>query len=118
MVRFQNKKVALRYGKQPRYEIFWVSQFAEHVVKREQHPSHLISITEIENLASSPKTRFVDFEETTQGGKFVIGFTRWHQKFYQLLCYFVERPQRRCVIKTCHLVHDIDLLKLCKQLGI
>ena len=118
MLRFQNKKVALHYGKQPRYEIFWVSQYAEHVVKREKDPSHLISIMEIEALASNAATRFVDFDETGQGGKFVIGFARHRKKLYQILCYFVERPKRRCVIKTCHLVHDIDLIKLCKQLEI
>ena len=44
--KYKNKKAILD-GKS--YEIFWVTDFAQHIMNRKEHPSHLINLMEVES---------------------------------------------------------------------
>lgn len=106
MYKYQNKK-ATYDGKS--YEIFWVTDFAQHIMNRKDHHSHRIDLKEIEAYAE--KATFVKEEKQWQG------LFKHNNKYYQAIAYFIEKP-KRCVIKTCHIVNSGKLLELCKELNI
>jgi hypothetical protein len=106
MYKYQNKK-AWYNGKS--YEIFWVTDFAQHIMNRKDHHSHKIDLMEVE--AGAARARFV------LDGKQWYGFFRHLGKYYQAVAYFIDKP-KRCVIKTCHVVNSGNLLELCKELNI
>ena len=106
MYKYLNKK-AMYEGKS--YEIFWVTDFAQHIMNRKDHHSHKIDLMEVEAYAS--KARFIKF------GKEWQGLFKHNGKYYQAITYFIEKP-KRCVIKTCHVVNSAQLIELCKELNI
>jgi hypothetical protein len=106
MFKYRNKK-AFYNGKD--YEIFWVTDFAQHIMNRRDHHSHLIDLKQIEDhLQTAP---FIKEQHQWQG------LFRHNGKYYQAVAYFIEKP-KRCVIKTCHVVNSAKLLELCKKLNI
>ena len=106
MYKYQNKK-AHYIGKS--YEIFWVTDFAQHIMNRKDHPSHHIDLMEVE--AGAQRAKFI------LDGKQWLGFFRHNGKYYQAIAYFIEKP-KRCVIKTCYVVNVGKSLELCKVLNI
>jgi len=106
MYKYQNKK-AVYNGKS--YEIFWVTDFAQHIMNRKDHHSHKIDLMQVEAYAET--AIFI------KDGRYWQGLFRHNGKYYQAVAFFIERP-KRCVIKTCHVVNSRNLLELCKSLNI
>jgi len=106
MYKYKNKKA---YYEGKSYEIFWVTDFAQHIMNRKDHHSHLIDLMEVEEYAST--ARF--FKE----GKEWLGLFKHSGKYYQAIAYFIEKP-KRCVIKTCHVVNSGKILEICKEFKI
>ena len=88
MYKYRNKK-ATYDGKE--YEIFWVTDFAQHIMNRKDHHSHKIDLMQIEKYAEI--ALFIKEENCWQG------VFRHDNKYYTAVSYFIEKP-KRCVIKT------------------
>ena len=104
MERYKNGNIS--YGGK-KFEIFWVTEYAEHIVKREKDSSHLITLKEVEKLAKT--AFFFDYKNM------VYGIEKFKGKWYMMPCYIVSAP-KRCVIKSCHVVNNSDLLYICRNL--
>jgi len=50
MFKYQNKKVNFE-GKS--YELFWVTDFAQHIMNRKDHHSHRIDLKQVEDYAET-----------------------------------------------------------------
>jgi len=106
MYKYQNKK-AIYDGKS--YEIFWVTDFAQHIMNRKDHHSHKIDLMQVESYAQT--ALFLKESNYWQG------LFRHGGKYYVAIAYFIEKP-KRCVIKTCHVVNSGNLLEICRRLNI
>lgn len=106
MYKYKNKKATYE-GKS--YEIFWVTDFAQHIMNRKDHHSHMIDLMQIEKYAETAV--FVKESSCWQG------LFRHNGKYYTAVAFFIEKP-KRCVIKTCHVVNTGNLLEICKRLKI
>jgi len=50
--RSHNPKITVAGEQRGKYELFWVAENAEHVVRREHDPSHQMSIKDVEGFAA------------------------------------------------------------------
>jgi hypothetical protein len=107
MYKYQNKKATLN-GKN--YELFWVTDFAQHIMERKDHHSHRIDLRQIELYATG------DIFWSKEGSNW-FGLFKYNGKYYQIVAYFIDVP-KRCVIKTCHIVNSMKILDICKTLNI
>lgn len=112
MFRSHNIKITVLGEGRGKYELFWIAENAEHIVKREQDPSHLISIKQVEKFAE--RTAYLVQGEKANH-RLAYGLGVWRNKFYRVVCYLVEKPYKRCIIETCHVVNDQRTLAICKQ---
>ena len=106
MYKYKNKNAEYN-GK--KYEIFWVTDFAQHIINRKDHHSHQIDLKEIE--------AYVEIAPFFKTEREWLGFFRHNNKYYQAVAYFIDKP-KRCVIKTCHVVNMGKYIELCKNLKI
>lgn len=106
MYKAVNKKVTFE---RKQYEIFWVTDYVQHIVKRFTHNSHRINIIEIEKLALN--AHYVHYKKKDN---LMAGIGRFNGKLYRVLVYFVK-SSKRCVIKTCSITSDNYLLQISKK---
>lgn len=104
MLKVYNKK--FKY-KNKEYEVVWISDFALHIMKRYEDPSHLIDHLQIELFAT--KAIYFPFKKN-----YHIGIGLFNGKYYQVVVHFNE-PTKRCIVKTCYCVKDLPILQLCKE---
>ena len=105
MYKTTNKKI---FFENKKYEIFWVTDFALHIIKREKHEPHKIGLKEIETFAD--KCIFHPWKNNI-----TLGLGKYNEQYYQIVSYIVDSPHKRCVIKTCHRISDINIIKFCKE---
>jgi hypothetical protein len=105
MYKTTNKKIL--FGKN-KYEIFWVTDFVLHIIRREKEDSVHIGLKEIETFAD--KCIFFDWNDNI-----TLGLGKYNGEYYQIVSYIVDVPHKRCVIKTCHRANDINIIKFCKE---
>lgn len=112
MYRSHNPKIAVAGEQRGKYELFWVAENAEHVVKREHDPSHQMSIKDVERFAARATYLVVGQRPNY---RLAYGLGSWQGRYYQVVCYLVTKPYKRCIIETCHIVNDQRFLAYCKQ---
>lgn len=105
MLKLHNKKVKYQNRQ---YEITWISDFALHVMKRYNDPSHLIDHLEIEKLVID--SFIIPYKENYQ-----LGLGKFRGKYYQAVLHFSDKT-KRCIVKTCYCVYDSRILQICKEI--
>ena len=113
MYRSHNPKIAVAGELRGKYELFWVAENAEHLVKREADPSHQMSIKDVERFAAW--ATYVVYGQRANY-RLAYGLGLWQQKYYHVVCYLVDKPYKRCMLETCHVVNQYPLLQICKRL--
>lgn len=98
MYRSHNRKIRLeRSG--PGYELFWIAANAQHIIDREPHHSHKISLLEIEQRAQTAYfIRDKDYK-TPEPHTRVFGLFAFRRSYYVIVAYITELHDRRCVIE-------------------
>lgn len=111
-----NEKVFPFAGDQRRgFELFWQTAYVKHLEDRKSHHSHRgAGFREVAAAAVDPNTVWLELTRyhTTNQLRYV-GLFSFKGKLHQILCVFVIKPHKRCVIKTSH-VADQDLVRLAK----
>lgn len=105
MLKTHNRKVKYQ-NKQ--YEIIWISDFALHVMKRYNEPSHMIDHLEIEKLVID--SFIIPYKEN-----YHLDIGKFRGKYYQAVVHFSEKT-KRCIVKTCYCVYDSRILQICKDI--
>ena len=114
MYRSHNRKIRLeRTG--PGYELFWIAANAQHIIDRESHHSHQISLLEIEQRAHTAYFIRDKKYQTPEPHDRALGFFAFRKHYYVILAYVTELYGRRCVVESCHVFSDVVLLTWCRR---
>jgi hypothetical protein len=87
------------------FELFWQTAYVLHLEGRKGHSSHRgAGFAEVAAAAVHPATVWLELPEhhTTTQLRYV-GLFGYQGKLHQILCVFLMRPHRRCIIKTSHI---------------
>lgn len=83
-----------------RYEIYWTSQFAEHVLANFTHPSHGVTHTQIVRILKS-----AGYVEQTKKKDLYVFVSEFEDSIYETYAYLIPVSIMRhacCVIVTCY----------------
>ncbi len=101
-----NEKVYPFLGDHRRgFELFWQTAYVLHLEGRKNHSSHRgAGFAEVAAAAVHPTTVWLEVPEHHTATQLrYVGLFGYQGKLHQILCVFLLRPHRRCVIKTSHI---------------
>lgn len=97
------------------FELFWNTAYVNHLEDRKHHHSHRgAGFKEVAAAAVHPQTVWLDLAQHDTATQLrYVGLFPFKEKLHQILCVFVTRPHKRCIIKTSHIA-DADLIRRAK----
>lgn len=114
MFRSHNKRI--RIEKQGLgYELFWITENAQHIIDRQEHHSHRITLQEVEKQAAGAYFIIRKAYERPEPHLKITGFFAYNRSYYIIIAYITESYGRRCVIESCHVLSDNRLLDWCRR---
>ena len=114
MFRSHNKRIRIE-KRGVGYELFWITENAQHIIDRQEHHSHRITLQEVERCAT--EAFFIirkNYENPAPHAK-INGFFVYNKSYYIIIAYITESYGRRCVIESCHVLSDNRLLDWCRR---
>ena len=91
------------------FELFWQTAYVSHLEDRKNHHSHRgAGFKEVALAAVNPATVWVELAQySTKTQLRYVGLFEFKEKLHQILCVFVTKPHKRCIIKTSHIASDV-----------